>query len=837
LRKLTTKERPSRFRVSIAEIMLVPGDVRYGFRRLNNSAGFTAVAVACLALGICASVTVFGVVDALLLRPFPGVRDPQRIVSLAARPQVIPGLAEPTTPALSYPAVRRYQSASRAFTGLASYYPVPLNLSGTAEPLRVKGELVTDNYFTVLGLQGSLGRLISPGDGRGDRQPVAVLSYDLWRRAFGGRRQAIGQTIDLNGRTFVVVGVAPRGFRGILQSLEADLWVPLEAAPLLSPSLLPDGLMAEKPAWLFWLFGRLAPRVDLARAQAEMDRLAERMAVGVPPSARPPGLAIYPGLGAWPGAERPAGPLLLLSLVTALLMLVLCANLGGLLLVKTAARQEEIGVRLALGVTRGRLVRQLLTESVALALLGGGAGFLMALFVVDAVQGLSLGSFMPTIRVALGLRVVLFTLGLSLVTGVLFGLIPALWSTRRQVVPMLHRGGEGIQERGRTRLQEILVVGQVTLSLILLVSTGLFVRTLRNLRAVDPGFSSGRVLNLRLDLSLRGFPEAAGLAFYDRLLEQASRVADVQAAALTLTVPLARVGGESRIGSLRPAATAVPEAPRVMEYDVVTPGFFDTLRIARLRGRDFSPRDRRGEPPVVILDEAAARALWPDRDPLGERVALGDGSVREVVGVVHRVRFAKLPLEPQPRFYLPLAQHYEPAMTLQVRTAGDPLRAVEPLRGVLRKLDSNLGVEVSRLDDEVEETLARPRLFSWLFGSFSLTALLVTAIGLYGTLSYAVSRRTRELGIRMALGARDSEIVALVLRRGLALTLTGLALGLVAASWATSLFAGLLFGVAPTDPAVFASVALLLGLVGLAASSLPAYRATRVDPMAIIRHE
>lgn len=817
----------------------VPLDVRYGFRKLNNNVGFTIVAVACLALGICASITVFSVVDALLLRPFPGVKNPGRIVSLAAKPQIIPGLpGEEYSPALNYPAFQRYRSSNRVFTDLVAYYPLPLNLAGTGEPQRVSGQLVTDNYFKLLGLESSLGRLFAPGEGRREGQQEAVIGYDLWHRAFGARRQVIGSPINLNGRTFVVIGVAPQGFHGTLHTEETAVWMPMETAPLFLPKRLTGGLFAEKPAWLFWFFGRLAPGVDLDRAQAEMDQLAGRLAAGLPREQQPPPLALYPGLGVWPGSQDTlSSPLLLLSIVTALLMLVVCANLGGLLLVKTAARQEEIGVRLALGVTRSRLVRQLLTESVALSCLGGVAGFLMALFVVDAIQGLSLGRFLPTISVAVGGRVIAFTVGLSLGAGVVFGLVPALWSTRRQVVPMLRRGGDGVLERGRTRLQEILVIGQVTASLMLLVSTGLFVRTLQNLRSVQTGFNSRSIVNLKMDLSLRGVQESSGYAFYDQLLDQVGRLPNVKAAALTLTVPLAREAGESRLGTLQPSDGSVRRPPVTMEYNVVTPGFFDTLRIPLLRGRGFSAADRGGAPLVAILDEAAAETLWPDREVVGERVALRDGTVCEVIGVVRRIRFTELPTEPHPHFYLPFAQHYEPTMALQVRTAGDPLQAVNPIRTVVRKLDPNLGVKVSRFSDEVEDTLAQPRLFSWLFGAFSFTALLVTAIGLYGTLSYAVSRRTRELGIRMALGARASEIVVMVLRRGLSLTLAGLFLGLIAASWATSILSGLLFGVTPTDPAVFFSVALLLTMVGLAASSLPAYRATRVDPMSIIRHE
>jgi putative ABC transport system permease protein len=820
--------------------MSVPLDVRYGIRRLNNNAGFTIVAVACLALGICASVTVFSVVDPLLLRPFPAVRDQGRMISLSCKPVTVTGLPGQFTPALSYPAFQLYRRAAspRIVTDLATFLAIPVNLQGNGEPRRLSGQVVSDNYFEVLGLHGALGRLFVPGEGRREAQPEVVLSDSLWHGAFGARRQVIGSPLRLNGHLFVVAGVAPEGFRGTLHAQEADLWVTTESAPLVVGTPFPQGLQAEAPAWLFSFFGRLAPGMDRARAQGELDRLAARLAAGRPPGAEPPALLVSPWNGRWPDSpDLLTGPLLLLSGVTALLMLVVCANLGGLLLVKAAARREEIGVRMALGVTRGRLVRQLLTESLALALLGGGAGFVLALFVLDAVQGLSLGRFLPTIdNVAVGGRVVAFTLGVSLGAGLLFGLVPALWSTRRQVVPMLHQRGQGGAEPGRTRPHEILVVAQVTLSLMLLVGTGLFVRTLRNLRSIDPGFNSRGVVNLKTDLTLHGVGEPAGRLFYDQLLDQVERLPGVRSAALTLTVPLARVSGRVGIGSLKPPGAT---QPMTVELDVVSPGFFRTLGIPLVRGRDFSRLDRPGAPLVVIVDEATAQALWPGRNPLGESVKLGDGTLREVIGVVRRIRFWELPKDPRPYFYLPLAQHYEPDVTLQVkmRGAGDPLRALGPVRAVLRRLDPGLAIEASRFDDEVRETLSLPRLFSWLFGSFSLTAVLITAIGLYGVLSYAVSRRTRELGIRMALGARTSEILGLVLRRGLALTFAGLILGLVAASWTTSIFSGLLFQVTPTDPEVFVSVTLLLIAVGLAASSLPAYRATRVDPMAILRHE
>jgi predicted permease len=818
----------------------VPLDVRYGFRRLNNSAGFTAVAVLCLALGICASVTIFSVVNGLLLRPIPGVTRQDRLVTLLSKQIPMAGVNGTFSQPLSYPAFLRYREGNHAFSDLVAYQPLPGNLVVGSEPLRVTGQVVTDNYFTTLGLHPALGRLFTPGEGRREAQPGMVVSHALWQRAFGGRRQAIGSAVNLNGFVFLVIGVTPEGFRGTVHGNEVDFWVPIETASQVLPPERGGPLNDPNHAWLFWFFGRLRPGMDLEGAQREMNLAAKRLWAGLPAAQRPPDLEVHPAFGIRAGTlGAVASPLALLSAVAGLLMLVVCANLGGLLLVKAAARQEEIGVRLALGVTRGRLVRQLLTESVALSLIGGITGFLMALWTIDALQGISLGRYFPKLsNLAIDVRVVLFTLTLSLAAGILFGLLPALWSTRRQVVPLLRRGGAANgQDRGRTRLQEILVIGQVTLSLMLLVITGLFVRTLWNLESIDPGFDSSGVLNVRMDLSLRGLPDARGLELYDQLLPQVRKLPGVRSAALASRVLLAAADGLAGVPSLRPERGAAAGKTLWSEYNVVTPGYFQTLRIPLARGRDFAESDRAGSIPVLIVDETLANSLWPGGNPIGERVVLSTGEVREVVGVARNVRVIDLQGDPKPYFYMPLAQQYRPTLALHVKTAGDPLQAAERIRATLRKLDPNLAVQVSRFDDEFGEVLAQPRLFSWLFGGYSLLAVLITAIGLYGTLSYAVSRRTRELGIRMALGARTSEIIVMVLRRGLALTLTGLALGVLVASWTTSVLSGLLFGVAPTDPVVFVSVVFLLTLVGLAASSLPAYSATQVDPMAIIRHE
>lgn len=816
--------------------MSVPLDVRYGLRRLNNNVGFTMVAVACLALGICASITVFAVIDALLIRDLPGVVDQNRIVSVATRP-LSPESMERGP--ISYPIYLQYRRANHVFSDLAAFSPFETNLAGAGEPLHVNGHLVSDNYFTTLGMTSSVGRFFAPGSKAGEDLRGVVLSHALWQRLFGGRKQILGAVVHLNGHSFQVIGVAAQGFRGTVLNVPVDLWVSAEAEPMFRPAFVTAVRDSASYNWLHFFFGRLSSGMDAKRAQAELDLLASQLAQGVPPEEQRPGLEIYPDFGLWPGMRGLViNPLLRLSGLVGLLMLIVCANLGGLLLVKAAARQEEIGVRLALGVTRGQLVRQLLTESVALSLLGGCAGFLMSLFVVDAIRGWPIGRFLPTLdNVVMDSRIVAFTLGLSLGTGVLFGLAPALWATRRQPMPLLHYRAGGGPDGGRLRLQEALVVAQVTLSLILLVSTGLIVRTLQNLYSIDPGFNSENVLKVSFDLS-ESSARKAGPRFQTQLLEQVRRLPQVREAALAYSVPLTSTSVQLT-GTLR-RPSAPEETALETEYNIVTSGFFETLEIPLVHGRFFTPEDRVGSTPVLIVDEAAAELLWPDRNPVGEQVAMADGERWEswqVVGVVRRIHFRDLSTEPRPYFYVPLAQQYMPATSLQVRTAGEPSLAMEPVRAIFRRLDANLPVRVSVLDDEVNATLSQTRLFSVLLGSFSLTALLVTAIGLYGTLSYAVSRRTRELGIRMALGARSSEIMGMVLWRGLALTLLGLVLGTLAAVWTTSILSGLLFGVTPTDPGVFVTVGLLLTLVGFFASSLPAWRATRVDPMAIIRHE
>src|SRR5258706_956099 len=536
----------------------LPRELRHGWRKLKNNAGFTAVAVACLALGICASVTVFSVVDALLLRPFPGVRDQGRIVSLACKTVSMPGVPGEISPGLSYRSFLRYRAATHVFPDLVAYYPVPVSLIVGGElPLRVKGQLVTDNYFSALGLRPLAGRLLMAGEGERGAATGVVISQGLWQRFPSLHIRGVGSAIRLNGNVFVVLGVAPEGFLGTLHGNPSDVWIPVEAAPQILPWLGPGAVQASKAAWLLVFFGRLAPGMDLARAQSEMDLLAAQLNRGARQDEKVPALQVFPGLGAWPGGlELLARPLVLAAIAVGLLMLVVCANLCGLLLVKAAARQQEIGVRLGLGVTLGLLLRQRLTESLILAFLGGIAGFVLAHFAIDSIQGMSLGQYLPKIAtLRVDGRVTAFTLGLTLGTGALLVLVPALWSTRSELVPLLRaRSGTGLLDRSRSRLQEIFVVGQIAISLVLLISTGLFVRTLLNLRSIDPGFDSSRVVDLRIGLPPQGYSEPRGSAFYDQLLKLVRKLPGADSSALSLTVPLSRNNGTGHFNGVRPEA-------------------------------------------------------------------------------------------------------------------------------------------------------------------------------------------------------------------------------------------------------------------------------------------
>jgi putative ABC transport system permease protein len=811
-------------------------DLRHGLRRLRRRPGFTALATACLGIGIGASVGLFSILHTLVLRPLPGVAAPRELVTLVPKPMPMPGLPGVTlSKSLSYPVYRQYREANRVFSGLAAYERIPVSLAvpGQGNPVRISGHLVTDNYFATLGLESAVGRTLAGGRGA---ETEVVISRELSQRVFGLRRDVLGRPLLLNGQLFQVAGVLPQGFRGVERTEPVDVWIAMEAAPRVVPGIKPGDLSDPAQQWFPCLFARLMPGANRSKAEAEIDVISRMIAKG---GIEAPGFDISEGLGINPYLrKRIFDSLLVVTGVISLLMLLVCANLAGLLLIQAAAREREIGIRVAFGATQGRIVRQLLSESLLLGLLGGLAGVAIGRGLMRVLEGMVLDGLLPQLAgLSLDRQALTFALTLALAAGVLFGFAPALWlsSEARWI-----REGSGTTP-GRSRLQDVLVVGQVALSLMLLVGTGLFVRTWHNLQEVPPGLDGRGVVDLQIDLELQRYGEAPGQAFYDQLLDRVRRIPGVRSASLAVAVPLASHQEIALFSEIQVPGQPLDgkAGPRMTAENLVSPGYFATLGIPLVSGRDFSARDREGAPPVVIVSRSFARSIWGTRDPVGERITI-DSLPMEVVGVAADV-LTSLRGGPRELLYRPLHQFYFPNLTLHVKTAGGEATAravVSPIRAEMARLDRTVPIAgVSLLEEEIRQASAQPRLFSQLLGGTSGVALLLTGIGLYGSLVLAVRRRTRELGIRRALGAQTSEVLALVLRQGLGLTAVGLTLGIAASLLATRALSGMLFGVTPTDPAVFATVALICGSLGAAASLLPAWSAARVDPMEALRQE
>jgi predicted permease len=699
------------------------------------------------------------------------------------------------------------------------------------------GQVVSDNYFAALGMKAAAGRFFSPQEARRGAAPVVVVSHALWQRLFAGDSDLTGRTLSVNGQVFEVLGVAARRFQGTVRGERTDVWIPMEMAPLVMPSMSPPRLEDREFGWLLWFFGRLRPDVDLTRARAGMDALSLQVAEEAGPG-EAPALQIHPYVGIRPGQQHDiAAPLKYLAIAVALLMLVVCANTGGLLLVMLAARQGEIAIRLALGARQGTIVGQVMTEALLLSLLGTAVGLGLASGLMTMLEGAALGRFLPDLhQLSLDSRVLAAASILALINSVAFGLLPGIWASRTNVLAQVRQTNPG-RSGSRLWLQQPFLVAQTAAAVVLVVCACLFVRTLRSLESLDVGFNPEHVLNLRIDLELQRYEEPAGLSFYEHLLEGLQSLPGVDSAAFALAVPLNRGNNALvRIGDVRPSGSGAHE-PAWIPFNVVSPRYFRTLGVSVIQGRDFSASDRSTSPRALIINQAMGDKLFPGIEPAGQRVDFG-GTLYEVAGVVENIRFQDLKSVAEPRFYVSMFQHYEPRMTLHVKSRLDPGSMVAAVIAEMRRLDPQIAVyQVELFRNEVRRVLAEPRLLSALFGGFGLAAMLITAIGLYGALAYSVSRRIRELGVRMALGARPRQVVLLVTRQALLVTGIGIAIGLGVALLIARAFASMLYGVSPTDPAVFVAVALIGLAVGLAAAVVPAVAAARVDPIATLRHE
>ena len=828
-------------------------DIRYGLRILRASPGFTAVAVLSLALGIGANTSIFSVVNAALLRPLP-VTEPERLVF------VFNGSTTNPWSTSSYPDYLDYRDRSEVFSDLLTYSDITLSARVEDQTDLISGSIVSGNFFELLGVRAALGRTFAPEEDKTpNTHPVAVISHNLWQQRFGGDQNIIGRQLALNGHAFTVIGVAPLGFNGPDVLENNDIYVPVMMQALVRPprggysgDLNPDLLSRRSSRWMKML-GRLKPGVSFEQAQASVTTIAAGLQQAYSDTNRDRIATLFPvskiDPQGYPQLLSVAG---LLLAVTAIVLLIACANIANLLLARASARTREIAVRLALGASRPRLIRQLLTESLLISIAGGVAGLLLALWTIDVLKSATPtdGIFSFTLDYHLDARVLAFTFMLSLGTGAIFGLAPALQASRPDLVPALKdEASAAVHGRRRFNLRNALVVAQVALSLVLLIGSGLFLRSLNNAQRIDPGFTADQILDAQLNINLLRYTKVQGQQFYGQVIERVEALPGVESASLARIVPMSG-GGRTGVFVIqgRPAAdgvnraegTGLPDNANTLNLNVVALKYFSTMGIPLHRGRDFNGRDNENAPLAVIINESFARRHFADEDPLGKRMSFrgANGPWSEIVGVVRDSKYRTLGENPRPSAFVPLAQNHETGMTLHVRTSSNPVALAGSVRREVQALDPNLAVtNLQTLSDVVAASLFAARMGAVLLAVFGFLALVLAAIGLYGVMSYAVSRRTREIGIRMALGAGKGDVLRLVLKEGLALVGTGVAAGLIVAVAATRLLTSFLFGVSPLDATTFAAIPLVLALVALLASYLPARRAARVDPIIALRYE
>lgn len=804
-------------------------DLRYGVRMLRKQPGFTLIAVLTLALGIGANTAIFSLVNTVLLRPLP-IAEPERVF------EIMPFFKGMDMGAYSHPLYKDLRDQNDVLDGLAAYTFAPMSLSRGNRNERLWGYLVSGNYFEMLGARATQGRMFSPADDRAPgAHPLAVLSHACWQRRFGGDARLIGQTIMLNNHSYTVIGIAPPDFKGTVLFVAPEIYVPMMMSKQIAPA---STWLDNRSNGSLFAVGRLKPNVTAAQAKAAFDALAVQFGrthkgeEDIRFTFTPPGLLvplIRNGTLGFAGV---------LFAIVGLVLLIACTNLANLLLARATARRKEIAVRLSLGATRWRLLRQLLTESTLLALAGGVVGILSAWWLMDLVMALKPPLDVPlAIDLRLDWRVLGFTLAVSLVTGVLFGLLPAWQATKPDLVPALK--DQASSGPRRARLRNSLVVAQVALSLVLLVAAGLIVRSLQQVQAMGPGFETERVVTASLDLNLQGYDKARGAAFYRQLMPRLAALPGVQAVSATGFLPLNLDNSYNPIYAEGQPFTRRADLP-LLATNTVWPRYFETLGIPLQSGREFTLDEDKEETRVVIVNESFARRFFPGQNAVGKRLRQGgpDFPFWEIIGVARDSKYFSLGEDAQPFVYFPLARDYKGDAALLLRTSGDAQSLLNAVRHEVRQLDANLPLyDVKTLREHLRLSLFPLRAGAWIAGSFALLALLLAGLGIYGVMSYATAQRTRELGIRIALGAQSSDVWRLVLRQGLILALLGLALGLAGAFGVTRLMTSVLYGVSATDAATFTSVTLLLALVVLLACWIPARRATKVDPMVALRCE
>ncbi|HEV8581219.1 MAG TPA: ABC transporter permease [Thermoanaerobaculia bacterium] len=811
-------------------------DLRYALRTLLRSPGFSAVVILTLALGIGANTAIFSVINALLLRQLP-VEKPDELAKIFMR---IKGLEGYTN--FNYPDYRDFRERSRVFSGLAGQAMVRVGVSqGAAESELVWGEIVTGNYFDVLGVKAERGRTFLPEeDVTPNGHPVVVLSHSFWERSFGSDPNILGKSIKLNGYPFTVVGIAPKSFQGTKYALAMDLWIPMMMRAQVKPG--GNDWIADRGDSWFDVIGRLKPGVSLEQARAEIGTISRQLQLAYPKENQDKSFQVF-----WERDARvhpEAGSRLRVTAVfvlvlVALVLLVACVNVINLLLARAATRQSEIGVRIAIGAGRSRLVRQLFTESLMLSLLGGALGVALAYWGSGLLSGI-----LPPLPYRIGLdfhpdgRALVYTLLIAVVTSVVLGLAPAIHAARTQVVSVL-KGEEAFfgQPQHRLRLRKVLVVAQTAVSLMLLVATGLFATSLIRSQSADPGFRVDHGLLLSVDVDMRNYSQDAGEAFYRQLQERIGALPGVVSTSFAYLVPLG--DRNNSLWVYREGADRSNYKEAILaDQNTVGTRYFDTLGIQLLEGRPFDDHDVAEGPKVAIVNETLARLLWPGEDPIGKRIIFSGRNepLREVIGLVKNGKSRQLNEEPLPYLYLPFTQDYYAARTLHVRTNVRPEELIPSVREAVRSLDPNLPVyDIKTLKDHMAITLWPARIGAAMTAVSGVLALFLALVGIYGVIAYSVSQRTREIGLRIAFGARRADLVRLVVKQGMMLALTGIGIGLLLALGLSLIVSKLHFGVRPADPVVFGATCLLFVTTSLFASYLPARRASRMDPMVALR--
>jgi predicted permease len=819
-------------------------DICYAVRILTKNPGFAAVAVLSLALGIGANTTIFTIVNAILLNPLP-VKEISRLVEAdTIDSKTLVTTANTTKLGMSYPNFQDYARENKVFVGLGCFVgPFPLTWSNGMEPRQIFGQMVSANYFEILGLRPVSGRFFQPDE---DTKPggnnVAVVSYSLWANKFGSDPNVVGRILTLNATPYTVIGVAPHGFKGAFTFGNAEqIWIPVSMYPQLLAGFFKDNFN-DRRFLATTMIGRLRDGISLSGAEASLKTVASHLESAFPKDNASRSVALTPLADAAVGVNNRSQIVLaggLMMGIVGLVLLIACVNLANLLLAQAARREKEIGLRAALGASQGRVVRQLLTESLVLAILSGVVGLAIAYGGRAA-----LWSFRPPFildgDVDLGFdsHVLFFTLSMALLTAVFIGVAPAIKAAKPNLIEVLKVGGRG-GTVGWTRnpFRSLLVVTEIALALVALVGAGLFIRSMQNAQHIDPGFESKNLFVFAFDLGALHYDEGRGQQYFRAAIDRAKTSPGVESATIASNFPLG--GGLARTVFPEGQDEASGYRGTLTQLDDITPNFFSTLHIPLVRGREFTDADRKDTTQVAIIDEAMAKQFWPNENAVGRRFHFfGETGLREVVGVVRNTVVNAIGEDPQPLAYLPLAQDYAPAVTMQVRTSGRPEAVSATVRSQVQSLDTNLALtNMNTIGELIDQGLWAPRMGAGLLTVFGGLALLLAVVGVYGVLSYSVNQQTREIGIRMAMGAQTGRILGLVVGQGMRLAVAGLTLGLLVAFAAMRILSSLLFGVSAHDPLIFGGVSLVLATAAILACYIPARRATKVDPIIALRYE